>query len=321
MTAGPGAPAAGPERPGGRYAFLASARWVRLIVVAVVVAAGCVALGYWQWTRHADRLESSERIGANLDAPPVPLAQLLPGPAAALPDELVWRPVTVTGTYPPGGTVVLRNRPVQGTPAVHVLAPLVVETADGSAAVLVVDRGWLPAEAVDDGGHVPLPPAGEVRVTARLRAIETADRRVAPPGQVYAVDPAAVLTAGEAPADVAALPVLDAYAAVVVEEPAPAEAVRPLPRPDATLGSHLSYAFQWWVFALGALVGVGVLARREARGGRGVAEPGRSEPQPPARTARSARRRPSAEDEEDALIDAQLGDAGRGWANQDGRSP
>src|SRR5690625_4421712 len=28
-------------------------------------------------------------------------------------------------------------------------------------------------------------------------------------------------------------------------------------------GPHLSYAFQWWVFAAGALVGLVVLARRE----------------------------------------------------------
>lgn len=292
------APGTGSEaRPS--YGFLRTRRWLGIMAIGVVVALTCAALGRWQWTRHADRLEAVHRIEANYDSPAVRLAEVLPGPGSALSDDAEWRPVTAVGTYADGGEVVLRTRPVAGTPAVHVLAPLVVTTADGERAVLVVDRGWLPAGAEETADGVPDAPTGEVTVLARLRPAERPTDRVGPPGQVYSIDPETVLAASGAPDDVTALPVLDAYGALVSEDPRPELAPAPLPTPNTDLGSHLSYAFQWWVFAVGALVGVAVLARREAATLR--AQEG-----PPSSATAPRRRRASAEDEEDALIDAQL---------------
>jgi hypothetical protein len=132
--------------------------------------------------------------------------------------------------------------------------------------------------------------------------------------------------------------VLDAYGVLAAEEPPPAEGPLRLPRPDTDLGTHLSYTFQWWVFALGALVGVAVLARREAAARAAMATDvpaagtrpaqsaaGRTEEAAPGapgrRTAASSTRPPRrrtarGDEEEDALIDAQLrraaGDAGAG---------
>lgn len=290
--------------PGGAasYAFLRSGRWVRLVTIAVVVALACVALGRWQWTRHVARSAEIARIEANYAADPVPLTDVLPGPGAVLPDDAEWRPVGAIGTYADGGSVVLRARPVEGTPAVHVLAPLVVTMADGARAVLIVDRGWLPAGSEEVAGGIPDPPEGQVRVEARLRPPEQPSSRIGPPGQVYAIDPPAVLAASGAPADVASLPVLEAYAMLASEEPPAAVSLEPLPAPATGLGSNLSYAFQWWVFALGALVGVVVLARREATA-TGVG----ATTAPSTRVAATPRRRrPSAEDEEDALVEAAL---------------
>lgn len=326
----------GARRSRGRYAFLRTPRWLRVIAVGLLVSVGCAALGYWQWNRHSARLEAVQRVETNYDAAAVPLATLLPEPGRDLRAQDAWRPVTVSGAYADGGTVLLRNRPVAGAPAHHVLVSLVVTTEAGDAAVLVIDRGWVPAGSVDQPGAVPPPPSGAVDVVVRLRPAEAAADRSAPPGQVYAVAPAEVLALSDVASETRTLPVLGGYGVLVAEEPAPATAPRPLPRPDTDLGTHLSYTFQWWVFAIGALVGVVVLARREAAAltrtpGAGAGalartadgDPGRSaggttrrrpgDADPPPRPG-ARRRRGRAEEEEDALIEAQLHHASAGDA-------
>jgi cytochrome oxidase assembly protein ShyY1 len=303
---------AGPER----YRFLASARWARIIAGGLLVSLACTLLGVWQWNRHTARVAAAELVEANYDADPVPLTNVLADPSAELRRHDVWRPVTASGTYLPRSSVLLRNRPVEGAPAHHVLALLEMTDVDGRPTVLVLDRGWLPAGTEVGPAGVPPLPQGVVDVVVRLRAPEQPTSRDAPSGQVYAVDPEEVAAAaGTRPGSVT---VLDAYGVLADEEPEPASAPRPLPRPETDLGTHLSYTFQWWVFALGALVGVAVLARREAQALSGAApsaaEPGRTGSRGSGRTAgphtRVARehggRRPGrAEQEEDAILDAQ----------------
>jgi cytochrome oxidase assembly protein ShyY1 len=254
-------------------------------------------------------------VETNYDSTPVPLADLLPSTDAALDPDDVWRQVTVQGRYDTDATVLLRNRPVDSQPGFHVLVPLVLTSAgsDADPVVLVVDRGWV-AWDEDASGEVdvPAPPAGEVAVTVRMRQDEPASDRSAPAGQVQAIHVAQVLAAGDLDATS-----YRAYGAVVSEQPAAGPALGRLPAPSTDPGSHLSYAFQWWTFALGALIGFTWMARRELRDGRalaeaaalaaeqGAAQPGADAAPPTAPAARRQRRRPSDEETEDALIDAQ----------------
>lgn len=300
------------------------------MAVAGLVAAGCVAAGIWQWHRHEQRSVAVERVLTNYDAAPVEITRLLAdGPAGAsptLPDEAVWHPATVHGRYLTGdtgsrGPVLLRNRPVGGVPGFHVLAPFEVTEGGLAGAVLVVDRGW-----VHTGGDSSQPastppvPTGPVDLVVRLRPDEPASTRDAPAGQVHsiAVDQVRTAAGGAWPAE-ATLPL---YGQAVSENGAAPPGLGPLARPGTDLGSHLSYTFQWWVFALGALAGGVLLAVREDRtaagdrvtpsGGNGQ-EPGRryggapgSDPGTKSARRPARRRRPTAEEEEDALIDAQL---------------
>ena len=59
--------------------------------------------------------------------------------------------------------------------------------------------------------------------------------------------------------------VTGAYGDLAAEDPAPATSPLREPRPALDEGPHLSYALQWVVFAIGALVGFVVLARRTAQ--------------------------------------------------------
>lgn len=228
-----------------------------LVLVALAVATTCTLLGRWQWTKHVARDALIATVDANWAAPPVPLTSLVgaPGDAPTPSDE--WRSVSLTGHYLAGSAVLLRNRPVNGQPAYHVLVPF---QADGGG-VLVVDRGWVPVgNDAQRGTDVPAPPDGTVDLVARLRMPEPPSTRSAPPGQVQNFSPGQVLAAGDVPAGTAAY---RWYAGLVSENPAPATPLQTLATPSTDPGPYLSYAVQWWVFALGALAAFGWMARRE----------------------------------------------------------
>lgn len=292
-------------------------RWATTVVVAVLVAAGCVAAGMWQWSRHAERAVAVAVVDRNYEAPVTDLEELV-RPGEALPADAVWRPAAVTGTYV-GEPVLLRNRPVAGSPAVHVLQPFVVETGALAGTVLVVDRGWVPsgqAEVV----RAPRAPVGTVDLVVRLRQEERSSGRDAPPGQVQEIVVEDVRTASGAPPQWADGAALALYGALVSEDGAPADDLGRLPAPQTTLGTNLSYAFQWWIFALGALAAPLVLRRKERRDAEEAAlaeqeaatddgGPG-GRPAPARAAGARRRRRPTAEEEEDALLDAQAGPGG-----------
>lgn len=290
-------------------------RWAGTMAVALLLAAGCASAGVWQWSRHVARSAAVSLIQTNYQADVVPLDQLLGPDDAALPPDAVWRPVAVQGHYLTGDPVLLRNRPVDGQPGFHVLEPFAVTEGTLAGSTLVVDRGWVATGADSSAaGTVPEPPTGAVQLVVRLRADEPASRRQAPPEQVQAIS---VQQVEAASADGPWPDLLPAYGMAVSEGgTAPADLGR-LPTPSTDLGPHLSYAFQWWLFGVGAVVGGIVLLVRE---GRDDAPDGATEPDDatePAAAARpdhprrapasSRRRRPTAEQEEDAIIDAQLG--------------
>ena len=284
----------GPGARRGRYAFLTTGRWVALVSSMVVVSVVCAFLGTWQWARYESRSADAARVDTAYDANPVALSDALAAPAGPVTAAAEWQPVELSGHYLQGGTVLLRNRPVGGTPAVHVVAPFVARAGDEEVLV-VVDRGWVgAAEGEGTRTDLPQPPAGEVTLTGRLRVAEEPVDRGTPTGQVYTLAPGQVL-AGVATVtdlgDVAELPVLDGHVVAAAEDPAPEVALGGYARPEFRYGTNLSYAFQWWFFSAGALVALVILARREAAENEGTV---------PVRRARSA------EVEEDALVDAQL---------------
>ncbi|MBD5788266.1 SURF1 family protein [Cellulosimicrobium terreum] len=294
-------------------------QWVTLALGVVVLVALCLVAGRWQWNRYVDREAQIQQIDANYSAAPVPVDDLLPGPGVELDADDQWRPVTLSGSYDTAATVLLRNRPVGGSPGFHVLVPFVTSPSASApdGLVVVVDRGFVPlgVDAVT-AGDVPEAPEGQVEATVTLRPDEPSSDRDAPAGQVQAIHTDQVLAAGPDGGTWADGRTVGAYGQLRSEVPAPAQPLEALPRPDTDPGSHLSYAFQWCVFALGAVVGFWLLVRRDRRDRRGedttlTAGDLLAAQDPDAARARRAPRdrRPTAEEEEDALIDAQL-DAG-----------
>ena len=228
-----------------------------LVLIGVVVAVTCTFLGRWQWHRHVVKDRLIAVVQANWAAAPVPLATLA-APGTTLTGASEWRAVRAVGHYVPDATVLLRNRPVDSHSAYHVLVPFV--TQDGT--VLVVDRGWVPIGTNGSVAVTPAsPPEGTTTLVGRVRMPEAPSTRSAPEGQVQSIDVPQVLAAagGAAPAGTP----YPFYVGMESEDPAPAQTLGTLDPPSTDPGPHLSYAFQWWVFALGGFAACVWSARRE----------------------------------------------------------
>src|SRR4029450_6849565 len=96
-------------------------------------------------------------------------------------------------------------------------------------------------------------------VIARLRAAQhgSIGGSDMPAGQIAKIDIG--LLSGEL-----GLPLYGGYLELVQEQPAASPAPEPAEVPELSTGPHLAYAVQWFLFAIGAVIGVGYLARREA---------------------------------------------------------
>lgn len=234
--------------------FLLRPRWLALTGLVLLLVPIFLQLSQWQYHRHLERRATNATIRANVDRPPAPLAEVLPD-GTAVTDASAWRRVTATGRWDARGEVLVRNRPFDGRSGYLVVTPL-LPAAGGPA--LLVARGHVPSgSSATAAPDVPVPQDGDVTVVARLRPGE--DPRTTeglPPGQVLSVDPTAL---GER----LGYPVLDGYGELVSEQPAPAATPTPVEEPSVSPGPHLSYAVQWVLFALLAVGGWVVLARRE----------------------------------------------------------
>src|SRR5699024_11381710 len=93
--------------------------------------------------------------------------------------------VTAPGEYEPQEQILVGGRHIEGTEAAVVVTALHLALEDGSVARLPVARGWLPIEDVTgadgelDPSLAPAPPSGEVAITGRLEAGESASAGIA----------------------------------------------------------------------------------------------------------------------------------------------
>lgn len=209
-------------------------RWLALLALALALATAFSALGSWQLAR------SREQTGPAPVAAGTVLLQDLVEPQTRLMGDVLDRTVEVTGEMG-GPTLRVSGRMLDGERGAWVLNPLVVRTDDGTATLPVV-RGWVP-----DGAPAPEPPAGEVTLTGRLEPSE------APTGELGSQTVSAVSSAdllnrwGQ--------PIYTGF--LITDEALPAgvlQAIPPVPVDDRGFAlQNISYALQWWVFALFAV--------------------------------------------------------------------
>lgn len=238
------------------WKFVFSRRWAGYLALTVLFAIICCALGTWQLNRRAEALAEIVKVDSNFDSTPISVGEALPQ-LDSFDESQKWLQVELSGTYLVDDELLVRNRPLNISPGFEVLTPLLLN--DGS--VFVVNRGWLPTgEAQDAPDVVPAPPSGPVTVVVRLKAGEpTLAGRTASGNQIATINLDDIAERVDKPT------YTGAYGLMVSEDPATAERPVAVTRPVRDEGPHLSYAFQWYVFALMAFIGLGWAARQEYR--------------------------------------------------------
>ena len=202
---------------------------ITLGVVAILVATVCVLLGRWQLNRLTQRRARNSVLAARLALPPLTVRRDTGA------DSARQRRVVTHGVYDFSAERAWPGRSFQGTPGVALITPL--RLADGS--VVLVDRGWVPSP---DAFHVD---------HALYREPDTAT--------VTGI--ALIPPRGRGDVDVAGF--LPFVIQLETPEPPPNRGLpRRWPPPALDDGPHLSYAIQWFSFALIALVGTAVLIRK-----------------------------------------------------------
>jgi cytochrome oxidase assembly protein ShyY1 len=263
-----------------RLAFLLRPGWIAVILAGLAFAGACFfVLAPWQFSRNAERSAQNAAITAALGADPVPVSELMTTSAQPAQGAL-WRVVTATGTFDESRQVQVRLRQnAAGQPISEVVLPFRLATGQ----TLLVDRGSVSFLEVDKGVTIPAAPAGPVTITGRVQDDQLDPSRRPPveqDGQVQVTEISADMMRqafGAAPGET----FLAGFVQLTGQSPG---ALTPIEVPQTDPGPFLSYALQWEVFGVIALVGLGVFIVREFRDPR-TDEPdepgGQSEPAAP----------------------------------------
>jgi surfeit locus 1 family protein len=212
-------------------------RWIAGHLLAVLGIVVFVLAGFWQLRRHDEQVALRDDVAAALQRPAVAIEEVSEGAFAR---------VIVGGTLDTEFELrVLRSR--DGESGYEIVTPLLL--GDGTA--VLVDRGWVPLDEV-----VPVPPQ-TIGGEGVLWPPETGSIPEAFPEFASRIDPA--LIAAFAPYDLRA-----EYLVLTFQEPDFDPRIRAPQVGEVSLGPHLGYAGQWFLFAAVVLVGYPVLLRRRA---------------------------------------------------------
>lgn len=234
--------------------FLFTRRWLLFLLTVGVLAYGALWLGEWQFNRLHDREERNAYTRANFKMDPVPVDQVM-STDRDVPKPAEWSRVTVTGTYRPDDSIVVRYQTRDGVAGVDIVTPLLTDTGTG----VLVDRGWIRTENVGGAlSEAPAPPAGKVTVVGWVRPDAEGSSTRVDDRSVRAISSRAI---GEH----VDYPLLRGFVDAETETPPSEEPLVPAELPDLGSGPHFFYGLQWWFFGLLAIFGFAYLAYDERR--------------------------------------------------------
>lgn len=233
----------------GRGAFVA------LLALCAIACAGFVALGTWQVRREGWKLKLIHDVETRVHAPPV----AAPGPAdwpRAARGDLQYLHVDLRGRYLATAPVLVHGSSSLGY-GYWVMAPF----ATDRGFIVLVNRGYVADTA---RAAQSMPPAGAMTLTGLLRQSEPGGgflRRNHPAkGLWYSRDVAAIAAARGLPATRVAPYFVDADRS----HDSRGGPVAGLTRMHFR-NAHVGYAITWYLLALGALLGAGLIVRERWR--------------------------------------------------------
>lgn len=224
-------------------------RWA-ILLAAIPVFLVLIGLGTWQVERLAWKEALLATIESRVDAPPVPLAEVLAGDMSIADQE--YRPVTVAGVFDHAAE---RHffATHEGETGFYVYTPLKLDSGDW----LFVNRGFVPYDRKDAATRAEGQVAGRVEITGLVRAaLAGKPSSIVPDNDpqkniFYWKDIRAMAASSGLPADA---PILGLFV-----DAGPAPNPGGLPVGGVTMidlpNNHLQYAVTWYGLAA-ALAGV-----------------------------------------------------------------
>ncbi len=238
--------------------LLFSARWILPTLLVLLGMAGLAGLGFWQLDRLEQKRNYNAATLAKLAASPVDVHTL--GGEWSV-EELADRRAVATGAFDYSRQVGIKNKFYKDALGVNLFTPFHLTDSD---LVLMVDRGWIPPDTLPRDWSLFDEEKAEIQIEGLLRpsgSLSPEDR-----GGLAVEIPTDQLWYRE---DLEALEtVLDlSLAPMFLERALDPDAEYGFPRRQArerelNEGNHLSYALQWYTFALILGVGYVILVRR-----------------------------------------------------------
>ena len=240
------------------YRFLFRPKWLLFHAVVVAGIVAMIAAGFWQLQRLDERKDFNQRVIERSQSEPVELRSVLDqlDDGTLSFDAAEWLPVSIRGTYLPD-QVLNFNKSQGGRAGDNVLTAMVTNDGD----TVVVNRGFIPL-----GIEVPAAPMVEVEGVGYVRLTEERQR-----GGVTDADDGQPLVetrrvdiprlAEQLPGEVA--PVF--VQLIAADPPISVGDPEPVVLPELGNGPHLSYAIQWFIFALCVAIGWVLAVRRSVR--------------------------------------------------------
>lgn len=234
--------------------MIVNRRTIGLSFLALVLILLCVRASIWQFDRYQIRHESNQLIQHNLSKPVIGESQL-----ANNPSSIAWRTITITGAFVPKNEILVRGRYHQDVYGYAVVTLFRSE----SGKYYWVDRGWVRAGA--DAKTAPATQAvtGEqLSITGRVR-VESLERQVS--GALFALSNGrgtSTLAHWNQEKSIGTQPV---YIDLIKTSNSKFNPAFPSEVPTLSDGPHLSYSFQWLLFAGFVIFGWVLIMREERR--------------------------------------------------------
>jgi surfeit locus 1 family protein len=196
-------------------------------------------LGVWQ----LDRAEQKRQLAASLESRrKLPASSLNSGTQS--PNELEFSKINADGHFLTQKTILIENRKHRGKTGFHVITPFLLE---GTQQVVLVNRGWIPRQQLDQPDPVPTP-AGTLRISGlvtlpqppalELQFTDAKDQGL-PRWPYLTLDHFARWSG------------LEVLPFAVLQSPDDSGGfVREWPQPKFSDTMHIGYAIQWFAFAL-----------------------------------------------------------------------
>ncbi|HHB91061.1 MAG TPA: SURF1 family protein [Anaerolineae bacterium] len=218
-------------------------RWLLPTLAVIAASLVMVRLGFWQLDRHDQRMAYINGVIAEVEDVPFTLTG---GPEDDAYAERIFHQVEADGRFDFDHQIIIKNQYYNDMLGYHLVTPFLIE---GSERAVLVDRGWIPPEAVQSFEDVRQFDEPELtHIVGRIMPPEKHRGELPSPENPqrmwYRVSVPAI--AAQMPYEV--LPF--AVALLPPETPQTHPPFRNPPKFKLDPGPHMGYAIQWFIFAI-----------------------------------------------------------------------